>query len=268
MEIGISTASFFPRLVTEDALAALGGLGAKVCEVFFASFSEYTEDFARMLKGVADGAGVRVHSVHALTNQFEPELFSKGARARQDAVAIYERVCAAGEILGASCYTFHGATRLKPAVKYSFDYPFLAGRVNELIDIAGAHGITFTYENVHWTYFSEPEYYASLRRVCPNLKSTLDIKQAMQARKDYKDYLAVMGDSLRTVHLCNYDNDGKLLMPHDKAGVVDFRELFCALKGQGYDGPCFIEVYDRCYEDFKEIGCSLDYLGDILTSID
>ncbi|MDE6550004.1 MAG: sugar phosphate isomerase/epimerase, partial [Clostridia bacterium] len=245
----------------------LGELGAKVCEVFFASFCEYNSDFARQLKGIADSAGVRVHSVHALTNQFEPELFSKGVRARSDAFKIFDSVCAAGEAMGAGYYTFHGATRLKPAVKYTFDYPFLAERVNMLIDAAEAHGITFTYENVHWTYFSTPDYFAPLKALCPRLCTTLDIKQAMQSKVDYKDYLAVMGDSLRTVHLCNYDEGGKLLMPHDKSGAVDFKDLFKRLKGQGYDGPCFIEVYDKCYDDFKEIGYSLDYLGDMLTAI-
>ena len=139
--------------------------------------------------------------------------------------------------------------------------------MNKLIDIAASHGIAFTYENVHWTYFSTPDYLPPLLRLCPRLRTTLDIKQAMQSGIHYSRYLDVMGDTLSTVHLCNYDEDGRLLMPHDPKGVFNFKELFRRLKGQGYDGPCFIEVYDRCYSDFDEIKLSLEYLEDILIVI-
>lgn len=267
MELGISTASFFPRLFTEQAVEQIAVQGGKICEVFFASFCEYNRDFAAEVKRRADKGGVKIHSVHALTNQFEPELFSKGQRAYSDALKIFTSVCDAGKEMGAGYYTYHGATRLKPAVKYKFDYDHISSRVNTLCDIAAERGITLTYENVHWTYFSVPEYFTALKPLCPGLGATLDIKQAMQSHTDYNLFLDVMGDRLRTVHLCNYDENGRLTMPHDKNGVFDYRTLFMRLKDEGYEGPCLIEVYDSCYDDFSRIGESLDYLGDIADSI-
>lgn len=267
MEIGISTASYFPRLLTEDAMDEVARAGAKVGEVFFATHSEYTRDFAAVVKERADRGGVRINSVHALTNQFEPELFGKGLRAHADAITTFTRVCEAGETLGAKYYVFHGATRLKPAVKYVFDYDFLAERVNGLCDISESHGITLTYENVHWAYFSVPEYFEKLSPLCPRLGATLDIKQAMQSRLDYADFMKVMGSRLKTVHLCNYTESGRLVMPHSKEGVFDFRLLFKRLKDAGFDGACLIEVYSSCYSGFGEIKESLDYLNDIKESL-
>ena len=263
MEIGISTASYFPRLFTEDAMDEVARAGAKVSEVFFATHSEYTPEFAAVVKQRADRGGVRINSVHALTNQFEPELFGKGVRAHTDAITTFTRVCEAGETLGAKYYVLHGATRLKPAVKYVFDYEFLASRVNKLCDISESRGITLTYENVHWAYFSVPEYFEKLSPLCPRLGATLDIKQAMQSRLDYFDFLKVMGSRLKTVHLCNYTESGKLVMPHSKEGVFDFKLLFRRLKDAGFDGACLIEVYSSCYENFDEIAQSLNYLNDI-----
>ena len=37
MKIGISTASYFPKLYTEQTIEHIAALGADVCEVFFAS---------------------------------------------------------------------------------------------------------------------------------------------------------------------------------------------------------------------------------------
>ncbi len=50
MEIGISTASLFRRQFNEDALVTLNQLDARVCEVFLGTYSEYTEEFAKLLK--------------------------------------------------------------------------------------------------------------------------------------------------------------------------------------------------------------------------
>ena len=41
MELGISTASFYTKLATEDTFSQIASIGANVCEVFLSSFSEY-----------------------------------------------------------------------------------------------------------------------------------------------------------------------------------------------------------------------------------
>ena len=141
MEIGISTASYFPKLYTEQTIEHIAALGADVCEVFFASRCEYRREFADIVRGELDRYGVKAHSVHALTTQFEPEFFSRNDRAYADAVEVGEEVLTAAETLGAHCYTFQGALCLKKK-KYTADYPFFAARLNALCEQAKRHGVT------------------------------------------------------------------------------------------------------------------------------
>ncbi|MEG1535783.1 MAG: sugar phosphate isomerase/epimerase [Clostridia bacterium] len=262
MKIGISTASYFSRLHTEETFAEIAKAGADTCEVFLATHSEYTQAFADTLKAalVSDGGATNlaVHSVHALTNQFEPELFSKGDRAKKDAFAIFKNVCNVGQNLGAKYYTFHGATLLKKAVKYTFDYPSLGEKVNDICDVASEYGIKLCYENVHWAYFSTPQYFAQLENFCPSLGGVLDIKQAMQSKIDYREFLDVLKGRLCTVHVCDYDNDGNLTIPGK--GNFDFVDMFKRLLDIGFDGACLLEVYSQNYGDVAEVAESYQYL--------
>ena len=236
--------------------------GAKVSEVFFATHSEYTRGFAAVVKERADRGGVRINSVHALTNQFEPELFGKGVRAHEDAITTFTRVCEAGQVLGAKYYVFHGATRLKPAVKYVFDFGFISSRVNKICAIAQSHGITLTYENVHWAYFSEPSYFEKLAPLCPDLGATLDIKQARQSGRDWREYIDAMGDRLRNVHISDCDAEGNIKLVG--RGVFPFPELVGRLHTAGYDGPVMIEQYAGDYDNFEQVADSVKYIQNII----
>ena len=262
MKIGVSTATYFSRMYTEETLVPIAKLGAEVCEVFFEARSEYTQEFGNTLNTQLELARkyspLQVHSVHALTNQFEPELFSVNDRAYVDALDTFERVLSVGRQIGAKHYTFHGAAMLKKAVKYNFDFQRISSRVDILIDKASEYGIDFCYENVHWTYFSTPDYFAKLKQLCPRLSCTLDIKQAMQSGIDYTKYLEVMKDRLSTVHLCDYSKDGKLAIPG--RGDFDFVTFFKRLYDSGYDGVCLMEVYAKDYKDDSDLKDSYEYL--------
>ena len=266
MEIGMSTASYFTRMYTEQSLVPMAKLGAGVCEVFLATHSEYTDTFAKVLLDELDKARkfspLRVHSVHALTNQFEPELFSLNDRAYSDSLITFENVLKVAQTIGATHYTFHGATMLKRAVKYNFDFDHISKRVNHLVEIASKYCVKFCYENVHWTYFSHPSYFASLKDLCPDLGCTLDIKQARQSGIDYTEYLDVMKDRLQTVHLCDYDENGKTAIPG--RGKFDFVTFFKRLRDAGYDGACLMEVYAKDYKNDEDLKESYDFLKDCL----
>ncbi len=256
MQIGISTASFFTKVATEDTFEYLKNFNSEVCEVFLSSFSEYEGELADK---IVHNKSVDVYSVHTLTNQYEPELFSLNPRAASDSMNIFKKVLATGQRLGAKCYTFHGATRLKK-INYNFDYDRLGGIVNNLIEIAGSYGIDLSYETVHWAYFSEPSYFENLKKRCPDLKATLDIKQIMQADGDYKDFLNVIGKDLTTVHLCDYDEERRLFIPGK--GKFDFVQLFKRLLDNGFEGSCIMEVYPQGYQTFEQLKDSYDFLFD------
>lgn len=254
MKIGISTASYFTKVATEDTFAYVKELGAPICEVFLSSFCEYEGEIADT---IVKNRCVDVHSIHTLTNQFEPELFSLNPRASEDSLNIFRKALATGKALGAKYYTFHGATRLKK-IKYSFDYKRLGGICQNLIDEANKYGVKLSYETVHWAYFIEPEYFAGLKQYCPDIKATIDIKQIMQGGGDYRDFMNVTKDSLTTVHLCDYDEDRRLYLPG--RGKFDFVELFKRLGDIGFDGACIMEVYPQSYSSFDELKAAYEYL--------
>ena len=258
MELGISTASFFTNVETENTFEYIKNFGANKCEVFLSSFCEYDGDIADKI--VANKC-VDVHSIHTLTNQFEPELFSFNPRAVNDAVNVFKKTLSVGKRLGAKYYTFHGATRLKK-VNYNFDYDRIGRIINNAIEIAGSYDIALSYETVHWAFFSEPEYYQNLKKRCPKLKGTIDIKQIMQAGGDYRDFLKVIGEDLTTVHLCDYDKNRALFIP--SKGEFDFVELFQRLYDNGFTGCCIMEVYPQGYKNLDELKAAFDYLKECI----
>ena len=259
MRAGISSASFFNKRPNEEVFDLLRTLDCDLCETFLSTFCEYTEAFARLL--ASRKGEIEVHSVHTLNLHYEPELFNRNPRTFGDARKLYEQVLSSAQILGAKYYTFHGPARLKKRV-YTFDFGYLAERLNLLLDVGEKFGVRLCYENVHWTYFSEPSYFAELKKRVPRLGSCLDVKQAMQSGIDYKKFVEVMGDSLCTVHVCDYDENGKLTLPG--RGVFDFRELVRVLKANGTDAPLLLELYSDDYRSFEEVGESFHYIRSLL----
>lgn len=262
MRIGFSTASFFKKELTEDALVSIGKLGASCCEVFLGSYSEYTQRFAKLLKSRKNG--VDIVSVHTLNQQYEPDLFNQVERARKDSETILHKVARAANIVGARYYTFHGPAMLR-RVNYSFDYEKLGKRIEELCSYVreNSYGTTsLTYENVHWCYSNTPEFFQNIIPNAPSLKTCLDVKQALQSGFLPEKYIDAMGNRLTNVHLCDYNN-GKTALPGK--GAFDFEKLFGVLLSSGYRGDAMIEVYSGDYDGYDELARSFEYVNNCLT---
>ncbi|MFA6866117.1 MAG: sugar phosphate isomerase/epimerase [Clostridia bacterium] len=261
MEIGISTASFFTKEKTEDAILEINKLKIPVCEIFLGTFSEYKPEFIDELVSRKDG--LQVYSIHTLNQQFEPELFSSMDRTRSDGEGFFQTVIEGAEKLGAKYYTFHGPAKIKK-IKYNLNYERIGNRVEQLCDFVKLHShntTELTYENVHWTYYNEPDYITNIGKYT-NVGTVLDIKQAMQSQIDVYDYLDKMGDRLRNVHLCDYDANGKLELPGN--GIFDFTQLFSRLLKMGYNGCGMIEVYPDNYKTYDQLVKCYDYLNECL----
>lgn len=201
---------------------------------------------------------IKIYSVHTLNQQFEPELFNKWQRTREDAEEFFREIVYACKVLDADYYTFHGLPRLK-RTPYFIDYPWIAQRLNELnaeMASLGAHA-KIAYENVHWTFFDSPEFLEKLSEYI-DTPVTLDIKQAMQSKHPLDDYLKVMAGHLVNVHVCDWHEDGKLAVPGK--GIFDFTSFFRKLIAIGYDGPCLMELYAGNYRNYDEIMSSYEYL--------
>ncbi len=255
IEIGISTASFFLKAETEECFDIIRSLGCNVCEVFLNTFSEYEDSFTEML--ALRQKDMRVHSVHTLNNHFEPELFNASMRTRGDAEAIMRKVLRGGQRLGAKYYTFHGQARLK-SKPYNYDKAKFARRCREINAMCAEYNMQLSYENVHWAIYNYPTFYTELKQFAPDIRTTLDIKQAMQSGISVYDYLDDMGSSLSTVHVCDYSTEGRLCVPGE--GCFDFVRLFSALLDKGYDNPVMLELYSGDYDNFDSVKKGYEYL--------
>ncbi|MCI8412845.1 MAG: sugar phosphate isomerase/epimerase [Clostridia bacterium] len=262
MRIGISTASFFNRIPTESAFDILRQMRVDTTEVFLNTFSEYEKPFVDAL--VPRRGNLYVHSVHCLGTQFEPQLFSANVRVRADAENLFRKVCYAGYILGAKFYTFHGPVRLKKRT-YTFDYIKIGNRINQLVDIAHSYGINLSYENVHWAYGSDPEYFRQLLKQCPALYTTLDVKQATQAGQDPVKFLDAMEGRISTVHLCDVDKAGDTALPGQ--GKVNFERFFREAEKRNLNAPALVEAYPRDYKDLNELKAAYDYIANIVIKV-
>jgi sugar phosphate isomerase/epimerase len=257
MITGMSTACFFPHTYTEQTIALMAQMNVRHVEVFFCCLSEYKKSFIAELKKRIDDAGISVCSVHALSLQFEPQLFSPHARARQDSLDIYRQVLEAGAALGAGIYVLHGPSNLKKARRFSVNYPYAAEYVNPLADMARDYGIKLAWENVHWCWYAEPDFPEKLipHITSDNLYFTLDVKQAAQAGHDPSDYIAPAAGRLVNVHLCDFERSAtKGIIPRlPFEGELDIGRFRCDLQQAGYDGGVILEVYSHNYKDLPQL---------------
>ena len=263
MEIGVSTASLFLREYNERALEILDGLDARVVEVFLNTFSEYTKAYGEKLNNYK--GGLKVHSVHVVTTQYEPQLFAPNQRAYVDAMALFESVMSCAEAVGAKNYTLHGRAYFKRSHTIPDDMDRYIQRFNALCDLAEKYGVSVCLENVHWCTYNKVGFFSSLKDQCPKLRTCLDIKQARLSDQSYADYIADMGNRINTVHLSDIDELGKLCLPGK--GIFDFEDLFKRLKDVGFDGNMLIEVYKDDYNDYNEFVPSLEYLRNLKEKI-
>lgn len=262
MEVGISTASFFTKAVTEDSLNILNSMGVETIEIFLTTFREYRKEFIDLL--LERKGNLKVHSVHSLNQQFEPELFNQAERTREDCEFFFRQCAEACARLGARSYTFHGPARLK-RIPYILNYDWIAERLKHLDSILAEYGgsCRVAYENVHWTYFNSPEFIDRLLEKYPEAEVCLDIKQAMQSKVPLDQYIKSMANRLVTVHLCDYHSDGTLAIPGQ--GEFDFTNFFRKLIEVGYDGPLLMELYAKNYDTFDDVKRSFEYLKNCLT---
>ena len=192
---------------------------------------------------------MKVHSLHAHGTCFEPELFSNYSRIRNDAEQVFRKVCSAGFMLGAKYLTFHG-----PFIKYNrridVDYGKFCERLNELESIAESYGIQIAYENVNWAYFNTPDFFKTIKQNCPNVKATLDIKQAVLSDIDVHKYIDVMEDRLVTLHACGMDGKKPVMVG---AGKINYDKLLSELSSTHPDLAIILEVYSNSFESLSEL---------------
>ncbi len=262
MQIGVSTATLFNRKPTEQALEFFAENNVQCAEVFLESYCEYNNEFGRLLGKVK--GNVNVHSIHTLTTQFEPQLYSINQRAQSDSFKLLEMTMSSAKEFGAKYYTFHGGARFKKT-PIRLDFERVGKITQQIIEVAKKHDITLAYENVHWGYYNYIGFFEELRKHTKGLKATLDIKQARQSNIGYAEFINEMNKDIVTVHLSDVDAKGKMCLP--KNGITDFGDLFNRLNDVGFNGALIIEAYQSDYNTFEELFDSLDYINNLAQRI-
>lgn len=265
MKLGISTASFFTKVPTESCFAALKEMDVHTTEVFLSSFSEYEKGFADALGARLAGlGGLSVHSVHALSNTFEGELFSQSQRVKDDAEMFFRKVCYAGNVLGAKYYTFHGPTNLKKS-STQIDVAAYAERFAYLADVARTYGLYIAVENVHYCRFATPEIMRALLKSCPALCATVDVKHSIYAGYDPIRFIDAAEEKLVTLHVTDVGKDDETTLPG--RGRFNFEKLFKEIGKRDLDPAVVIEAYPRDFTYPSELKTSYDYLKNIIDAI-
>lgn len=260
MKTGISTASMFLRKSTEEAAVTIKELGAETAEIFFQTFYEYRPEFSKAL--APEIKGLEVNSVHALTSNFESQLFSPSRRARGDGYYWLDQIMRSAQLLGCKRYTFHGQAFFKAEPQPHPDFDGLAGYIREAVSFCARYGVQLCLENVAWCTYYRPGVFRELKNRVPELAGVFDIKQARRSGYPYAMYIEDMSGAISHVHISDVDETGKMCLPGK--GVYDFTEIIKRLKGAGFDGSVIIEAYPGDYESFDELKVSLEYIGEII----
>lgn len=255
-KVGISTATFFTKSLTEDSFRLIKSLGGECAEIFLTTHYEYAQDFGKLMVERLQGLDLEIYSVHALNTQFEPQLFNSMERTVNDALIPFRNVLSRARDVGAHAYTFHGQSRLKKSTNLNLER--IGKRLEQLNEEANEYGVKIGLENVHWAVFNQPEVFETIKANAPTLGTVLDIKQAWRSERDWREYIDIMGDRLINVHLCDHDENGKTCTIGK--GVVDFKAIISYLKEKGYNGPFMIEQYASDYSSYDEIGEAVDFL--------
>lgn len=258
MQIGISTACFYPQPI-EEILPVLAALGTHTIELFVNTESEFQPRFYEQIGAQAKNLGLEIVSVHPYASPMEGMmLFSDYKRRTEDGMLQYQRYFECAAALGARCLIFHGERDMGQS-----DSPAQWERKCEsyrrLCRLAAACGVTLAQENVAWCRSHDPGFLAALGRDVPELRYTLDIKQAHRAGKDWRLFFDVMGERIVNVHINDFSSGQSCLMPGK--GDMDYASLFSALRGVGYDGHALIEVYRSNFGDPEELARTLRMLS-------
>ena len=257
MECGISTASLFSRYDVEDAISVIAKMGCCTAEIFLNTHSEYEEEYIDLLCERVQNEKLHIRSLHAMSTQFEPQLFSIHARQRKDALNTYEKVLSAAKKLGAKYYVMHGPMHMSGVIK-NVEMERIGPIVHDLAEVASEYDVTLTWENVSWCLFCQPDFAPKILDASKSdkLRFTLDLKQAERAGYSPFAFLEKMGEKVANVHICDFRHEDRLKLCMPGQGEFDFIHLRDKLMEYGYGGPMLVEVYSDLFKtDFDLKKC-------------
>lgn len=255
MRVGVSTASFYPKVNTEETLDIMKVLGFNLCEIFLETESELSKEYVKNLSEKSKKLEIDVYSVHAFSSTFEPFLFDAYERRRKDMESNFIKICEAANMLGAKYYTFHGIKGIPSSISITD----VVRQLDNLCEIAESYKVNISLENVSRCKGSNIEFLEYIqKKMSKKIYYTLDLKQARRIKKDPLEYLKIYGENIRNVHINDGNNDSVCLLPGQ--GNDNLEKIIKEVKKINNNIPYIIEVYGDNYNEFNEIRASKKYI--------
>jgi sugar phosphate isomerase/epimerase len=261
--IGVSTGTFYPFQTMEHALHSINELGYEVAELFLQTPSEYTPIYARRILRTVLSRGIRVHSVHLHTRDFD--IFSPYPPRRADSDALFRQALELASGIGAKVVNWHGA-RLEEIEK-GLSYETIWESVARWHGWALDAGLTLTLENVSWCMLRTPEHIAEALAAIPDLHFTFDSFQAAEVGIPPDEMVQAMRGHIATVHLSDFDPRGARHLPPGR-GIIDWQALLLTLADVGYDGPLLLELSHQTAESYESaLAEGRDFLTNLIDTL-
>lgn len=258
MNFGISTACFYPEVLTEDTFKIISSIGFKLCEVFFESSTEMTGKILSRIDENIKKYNLSINTIHPFPASFEPFLFDVYERRREEMEEKFELACRAAKKLGAKYYIFHG----QRSNNQTKDIKWTAEVMDNLCKIALKYDVFIAWENVSWCMGNDPKFIQSVKEnMNEEIYFTLDVKQAIRSGRSIDEYLNVFGNKIVNVHISDSDEFCDCLLPG--YGVFDFKEIINRTQNLNKDCQYIIEVYRDNYGDLDEIKKSFEYINNL-----
>lgn len=255
MNFGISTACFYPEVLTEDTIKIISDIGFSTCEVFFESFDEMKGNILNNIKFNLQKYNLKVRTIHPFPSPFEPFLFDKYERRRLEMESKFIDACIAAKYLGAKYYVFHG----ERSTKAEADAKWTANIMDNLSRIASNHDVKIAWENVSWCRSNSPSF---IKEVLDNMQEeiyfTFDVKQSIRSFRNVDEYLDIFKERLVNVHISDSDFNNDCLLPG--FGEYNLVEVIKKAKVLNDDCQFIIEVYRDNFNGIEDIKKCFDYI--------
>ena len=264
MEIGLSTASFYP-MDTYKALKHIANFEVKTAEIFFNTFSELELPYISRLKSIAEENNIKITSIHPFTSGMESFMLFSQYKARfYDMAEYYKRYNEAANFLGAKIVVIHG-----DRIGAISDNEYLE-RFARLMENSEREGVITAQENNFRS--ASPQFILKMKNEI-NAKFVFDIKQSLRSGQDPYMVIDAMGENLVHVHLSDSKSvsgkndsdavtDNTCMLPG--RGNFNFLRLFNKLNKIRYSGDIVIEVYKNSYKELSEIKTAYKFCRNLL----
>jgi inosose dehydratase len=238
----------------ETALKDIGAAGYAGTEMFDGNLAAYA-DRPDELRGLLDECGLELVSVYTGANFVYREILP-------DELDKVRRACELAQTFGASRLVVGGGARRASGTRPE-DYDRLAAALDDVVDLAEAHGLTASYHPHLSTIVESPDELAQLlprTRIgfCP------DTAHLAAGGGDPAALIRQYGDRLVHVHLKDLAGEAVRFLPLGQ-GVLDFADILRAVREAGYDDWLVVELDDYDGDPREAAEISKAYLDRLLT---